>query len=142
MHFLVFSQILPNVKVGYLLAVPLLPLQSWQGLPRTAQRGHLSPMAICVQVLLIRPFSNHYYSLCYLIRIDQLVSLPWQLEIARRYSVNKKQITKDITFVVLTQILLCSCSPALACFDVCVHRCVPERVFHCQTVYLHYSWPK
>lgn len=23
-----------------------------------------------------------------------------------------------------------------------MHRCVPERQFHCQTVYPHYSWPK
>lgn len=59
-----------------------------------------------------------------------------------RYSVNKRQITKDITFVGLRRIVLCSCSPSLSCLDVCVHRCVPERLFHCQTVYPHYSWPK
>lgn len=53
-------QILPHVKVAHLLAVLLLPLQSWQGLPRTAQWGHLSPMAICAQVLLIRPFESTF----------------------------------------------------------------------------------
>lgn len=55
-----FLQILPHVKVARLLAVLLLPLQSWQDLPRTAQWGHLSPMAICAQVLLIRPFGSTF----------------------------------------------------------------------------------
>lgn len=55
-----FLQILPHVKVVRMLAVLLLPLQSWQGLPRTAQWGHLSPMAICAQVVLIRPFESTF----------------------------------------------------------------------------------
>lgn len=55
-----FLQILPHVQVACLLAILLLPLQSWQGLPRTAQWGHLSPMAICAQVFLIRPFESTF----------------------------------------------------------------------------------
>lgn len=144
-----FLQILPHVKVVRLLAVLLLPLQSWQGLPRTAQWGHLSPMAICAQVLLIRPFESTFLKPLPKSLLPHSHRPTCQSTMAVRnccniwrYSVNKRQITKDITFVVLRRILLCSCSPSLSSFDVCAHRCVPERLFHCQTVYPHYSWPK
>lgn len=54
-HFLAsaFPNLATRSEVAYLLCVLLLPFRSWQGLPRTAQRGHLPPTAICAQVLLI-----------------------------------------------------------------------------------------
>lgn len=47
-------------EVACLLVALLLLFQSWQGLPRTAQWGHLSPTAICAQVLLIRPSESTF----------------------------------------------------------------------------------
>lgn len=37
-----------------------LARRSWQGLPRIAQWGHLSPTAICAQVLLIQPSESTF----------------------------------------------------------------------------------
>lgn len=63
-HFLAsaFPNLATRSEVAYLLCVLLLPFLSWQGLPWTAQQGHLPPTAICAQVLLIlhslcQPFS-------------------------------------------------------------------------------------
>lgn len=54
-HFLAsaFPNLATRSEVAYLLCVLLLQFLSWQGLPWTAQQGHLPPTAICAQVLQI-----------------------------------------------------------------------------------------
>lgn len=63
-HFLasVFSNLTTRSEVARLLRVLLLPFQSWQGLPRAAQQGHLPPASICAQVLLIPPSPSTFPS--------------------------------------------------------------------------------
>lgn len=66
------ASVFPNFTsfspVVYLLCVLLSLSLGWQGVPWTAQRGHLPPTAICAQVFLIPSLCQPIFSLLFFFR--------------------------------------------------------------------------